>query len=150
MRKMLTEILKNLKSIASGISDFFFIKSLPAFVSSLAVFLFGMNNAIVLQALVVLVIIDFITGVLGAYLEKEVVTSRKAVKSAYKLVVYALLVAGAHVASIIIPVHLFLDEIVTSFLALTELISIIENTGKMGYAIPKKLLNKLQVLRNEQ
>ncbi len=44
----------------------------------------------------------------------------------------------------------YLDETIIAFLCLTELISVLENTGKMGYAIPAQLLNKLKSWRDEK
>lgn len=44
----------------------------------------------------------------------------------------------------------FLDETIIGFLCATELLSILENTGRMGYAVPQKLINKLSQYKNSK
>ena len=62
-----------------------------------------------------------------------------------------MLITTARIAEFSLPeVIRYLDDTIIAFLTLTELISIIENTGKMGYAIPKKLLLKLKSIRDEK
>lgn len=148
----LHEITQMVKTILSGVSHAFFSKLIPSLmiplVPSLS-FLFGTDNFLAMQALLVLIVIDFITGIFSARKVGEEIKSKKAVKSAFKIGVYSLLVSSAHLAESIMPGSTFLVEAMTSFLALTELISILENAGKMGFAVPKKLLNQLHKLRDE-
>ena len=100
--------------------------------------------------LFILVIFDWITGTMAAHKTGEHIKSAKVFRTPVKLVVYFMLITGARIAEYSLPdmVH-FLDEAVIAFLSMTELISLIENTGKMGYAIPLKLLKKLKNLRDE-
>lgn len=147
---MITEITTNLKVIWYGMSEYFYAKILPTIIMPGFLILFGKGSFVIIQALILLVIFDMITGLSSAYVSGEIVTSRRAVRSAYKLVVYGLLVSGSHLAEVIIPGQFFLEQVVTSFLGITELISIIENTGKMGFAIPKRLLDKLEAFRDNQ
>lgn len=132
-----------------GIGELFFIKLLPSYFIPAYITLFGLESEKIIQALLILVIIDFITGVSSAYTTGEHIKSRTAVRSAFKIAVYGLLVSAGHLTEQITPFSTFLEEAVTTFLALTELISIIENIGKMGFAIPKKLLNQLHKIRDE-
>lgn len=147
---MIHEFINIIKSLWIGIWEFALTKIILTMSSSIFVFAFGVNHAVIMKALIFIIIIDFITGIWSARVSGEHITSRRAVKSAYKLVMYGLLVAGAHLTEVIIPGTTYLEDIVTSFLAVTELISILENAGRMGYAIPKKLLKKLQDYRDEQ
>jgi len=147
---MIYEILSNIKWVFVGMVDFINTKVVMSLLSPLGVFLFGINHVVILKALICLVVIDFITGSWSARESGEVISSRKASRSAYKLVVYGLLAAGSHLTELILPGGTYLEEIVISFLALTEMISILENVGKAGFAIPHKLLKKLQVYRDEQ
>ncbi len=131
-------------------AEYFYTKVVPAIIMPAFLLFFGKGNFIIIQALILLVIMDMITGIWSAYVTGEIVTSRRAVRSAYKLVVYGLLVSGSHLAEVILPGQFFLEQVVTSFLGITELISIIENSGKMGFAVPQKLLAKLESFRDNQ
>jgi phage-related holin len=97
-----------------------------------------------------LIIIDLVTALAAEYKVGHAIESRKALKTVTKIVIYGLMVAGAHLTEEILPGTTFLDSAAISFLALTELISILENIGKAGYAIPKKLLNQLETLREKE
>lgn len=137
------------KGVFTGIAEFFTLKLFPSFFVPVYGMLFGFETQKILQALLFLVIIDFITGIASAYVAKEHIRSRSAVRSAFKIAVYGLLISAGHLTEQITPGGTFIEEAVTTFLALTELISIIENIGKMGFAIPRKLLNQLHKFRDE-
>ncbi len=137
------------KGVFTGIQDFFVVKLLPTILVPLYGMLFGFETENILQALLFLVVIDFITGIVSAHVSGEPIKSRSAVRSAFKIAVYGLLVSAGHLTEQITPGGTFIEEAVTTFLALTELISIVENVGKMGFAIPRKLLNQLHKLRDE-
>lgn len=137
-------------SIFKGIGEFFALKFWPSIVVPVFTILFGVENEVILRALLILVIFDFITGIISARQSNQPIKSKTAVRSAFKLAMYGLLISAAHLTEQITPIATFIEEAVITFLAITELISIIENVGKMGYAIPKKLLQKLQKLRDEE
>jgi len=125
------------------------IKCLGAIALITGNFLF---DGILVQAMVslfVLVIFDAITAMATAYKNKVAVTSRKMFRTPLKLAVYFLLISSSNIAENALPaiIHI-LDETILAFLVLTELISIIENIGKMGYAVPMKLLNRLHEIRD--
>lgn len=97
-----------------------------------------------------LVIFDWITGIFAAKASGLPIKSSKIIRTPIKIVVYFMLISGARIAEYSLPAGIhFLDETVIAFLALTELISVIENTGTMGYAVPKKLLSVLKHIRDE-
>lgn len=146
----MTEFLGITKGVFTGLWDFFNLKFVPSFAIPLFGMLFGFGDHMVLKALFALVIIDFITGIASAFMTKEPITSKGVVRTAFKIAVYGLLISAAHLTQRIIPFDIFIEEAVTTFLALTELISILENAGKMGFAIPKKLLNQLHKIRDEE
>lgn len=143
------EIFHIISDVFKGIFDTFAIKLLPTAILPSISFLFGFGNMLSLQALLVLVVIDFTTGIAAAKVSKEEIKSKKAVKSAFKVSVYGLLVSAAHLTETIAPGTTYMAETMITFLALTELISIMENAGRLGFAIPKQLLNKLHELRGE-
>jgi toxin secretion/phage lysis holin len=114
-------------------------------------FFFDPTQEKALIAIAVLIIFDFITGFWSAKVSGEEIKSGKVFRSATKSVIYFLFISAAHIAGVAFP---FIKDIsgstVIAFLALTELISIMENIGKMGFAIPKKMLNKLQDIRDDK
>lgn len=113
-------------------------------------FLFDINHNQTLLALGVLIILDFISGVAAAKIRGEPILSRKAAHTAIKFVAYYGSISGAHLAESGLSAHIaFIDEVVISFFLLTELISLLENVGKMGYSTPQKLLNQLKKVEKE-
>lgn len=144
------EFLNNTKFAISGVLKYFDIKSAFSFLISAAIYLVGADQLSAINMLLLLIVIDFITGLSSSKVKGEVITSKKASRTAIKFVVYLMLVSSAHLAEVILPGDSFFETVVISFLALTEFISILENIGKMGYAVPLKLLNKLQELRDSK
>ncbi len=124
------------------------MKAMIAIFTGAAAFLLGSINHELLVALSALVAIDFITGIGQSYHNGEIIQSRKALKSASKLVIYMLFISAGHLTSFIVLDSDFVENVIISFLALTELVSIMENIGKMGYTVPLTLLNRLKDLRN--
>lgn len=100
-------------------------------------------------AVVVLIMIDFVTGIAAAKFTGEEIKSSKVFRSAVKVVIYLTLISSAHLLEIASIIS-FADDTVIAFLACTELISLIENIGKMGFAVPKQMLNKLQTFRDSK
>ncbi len=137
------------KGVFTGIGEFFVVKLWPAVILPLFGVLFGYETESILKALLLLVVFDFITGIISAHSSGEQIRSRSAVRSAYKIAIYGLLISAGHLTEEVTPGTTFIEEAVTTFLAATELISILENVGKMGYAIPRKLLNQLHKLRDD-
>lgn len=114
-------------------------------------FAFGTVQAQADLAILVLVSFDFITAIANAKKKGDPITGSQALHTPVKIVFYAILISAAHLTGLTAPVvsDMF-DYTITAFLAITELISIMENLGKMGIAIPQKMLNTLQSLKNEQ
>lgn len=134
-----------LRYIGSKIAEFYATKAISATFVGVLCFLFDPLAKDALMALFILIIIDFFTGVAAAKHTGVPIMSSKIRRSAVKLVVYFGMISAAHLTEAAVPEMLrLIDESVTAFLAVTELISIIENTGRLGYAIPRKLLNQLQ------
>lgn len=71
------------------------------------------------------------------------------VKTAVKWTLYMLMVSASHLTESLLPGEWYLAEVTIAFLGATELVSILENIGKTGVAIPLKLLNKLEQLRGD-
>lgn len=103
-------------------------------------------------ALFVLVIFDMITAILVVRKDKtQKISSAKFVRTPIKMAIYFMLITAGRITEFSLPDAIgYLDDTILAFLTLTELISLLENTGKLGYAIPKKLLDKLHGLRDEK
>lgn len=102
-----------------------------------------------LVALLALIIIDFFSALLAAYNSNESIKSAKIFRTALKIVVYFSLVSAGFLAEHTVAIGI-IDELILGFLAVTELISILENAGKAGYAVPKGLLNTLKDYKNKK
>lgn len=99
-------------------------------------------------ALLCLICADFFTGVFAAYKTNHPIVSHKIYRSAVKLVVYFFLIAVARLTESAGFEWVDLDGAVIVFLAITEMISNLENVGRAGYVIPRKLLNLLLKYRD--
>lgn len=133
-----------------------FTNPLPKFLAGLGIivlnFLFDGVLKDAMMALFLLCLMDFVTAIHAIRRQPgEMIKSSKIWRTAAKISVYFLLISAGRISEIatsfVIP---FLDETILGFLAVTELISILENVGKMGYAVPEKLLKKLSDYRDEK
>ena len=131
----------HIAAIWRAVSTSYVTKFLGAALLSMFDFMFGLGNQNLLMALFTLIIIDMLTGIMAAYKQHEIVSSRKAFKTGTKSIVYALFIAAANLVNTIAPWANFTVPTVASFLALTELISIMENSAKLGYSMPQRILN---------
>ena len=132
-------------------AHFFEVKAVVAMITGIAAFLFDPTQSMALLALFVLVLVDFVFGVAASKKTGMQITSAKFFRTPFKIGIYFALIAACHVAEFTLPAQMgFLDETLIGFLAATELVSILEKAGYMGYAIPRKLLNQLQKYTGEE
>lgn len=103
-----------------------------------------------LIALACLIFIDFVSGVATAKKTGEQISSAKIFRTALKFAVYFTLISSGRLTVMAGLPFIPADAIILTFLACTELISIIENAGRCGYAVPQKLLNQLEDFRNSK
>lgn len=150
MINLMRDTLAIVTGLLTGVKEYFQVKLLPSVIIPTFGFLFGLGTEKIMLGLMTLIVMDFVTGVFAAKKTGEAIRSRNAVKSAYKIAVYGLLISAGHITEVLVPLTTYIEEAVTTFLALTELISIIENVGKMGFAIPQKLLNQLEKWRDAE
>lgn len=129
--------------------SFFNVKLFFGLFWSSLVYLFGTGQSEAMIALFLLVIVDWVFGIMAAKKSGEIITSAKFIRTPVKLAVYFALISSSHISEYALP-HLigFLDETMTAGLVLTELLSVFEKSGKMGYAIPQRLLNQLEQYRD--
>lgn len=124
-------------------------KALSGFSLAVLSFFFDTLQKDALIALLSLIIFDFFSAVLAAYKSGEPIRSSRVFHTALKITVYFSLVSAGFMAEKAIAIGI-IDEVLLGFLVVTELISIIENTGKAGYAIPTGLLNTLKDFKSKR
>ena len=118
--------------------------------------------AVPIIILIVAMIIDYVTGMLSAWLNAEL-SSKKGIKGIVKKISYLALVAVAMIVdwliccglqqiNVNIKYSVFFAVLVAVWLIINELISVLENLAKMGVPIPnflKKLINRLKTTIDE-
>ena len=114
--------------------------------------------AVPIIILIVAMIIDYVTGMLSAWLNAEL-SSKKGIKGIVKKVSYLALVAAAMIVdwliccglqqiNVDIKYSVFFAVLVAVWLIINELISVLENLSRIGVPIPnflKKIINKLKM-----
>lgn len=114
-----------------------------------ATFLFGgWSNA--LQALAMLMMIDYFTGVMSAYISPNAkLSSKRGFRGIVKKMVLVLLVSTAHFVDSAFNQQVFCP-LVTYALIGNEGLSIIENCSHCGVPVPAPLKAKLEQLAHEK
>lgn len=112
-------------------------------------YLFGAWNS-VLEALIYAMVIDYISGVLAAYVNPDMaLDSHKGFQGICKKLMILLLVSLAHFLDNAMGQQLICVAVTWFFLG-NEGLSILENAGKAGIPIPARLKNTLKQLSEER
>ena len=123
-------------------------KNIMAAVCTVISFLFGDMEGMLI-ALIALIILDYISGVIAAAVEKRL-SSEVGAKGIAKKIFMLLIVALANIVDInVIGDGHVLKTVTVVFYICNECISLIENAGRIGVAVPKKLLAVLEELKNK-
>ena len=124
------------------------VKSITSGFIGFAGFLIGDFDGL-FKALLVLIIADYITGVIVAVTKKQL-SSEVGAKGIAKKILMLIIVAVANVLDVqIIGGGAGLRNITIIFYAANEVISLLENTGKLGLPYPPKLLDVLEQLKDK-
>ena len=122
-------------------------KNILAWICTLISFLFGDMEGLMV-ALIALIILDYISGVIAAAVEKRL-SSEVGAKGIAKKIFMLLIVALANIVDInVIGDGHVLKTVTVVFYICNECISLIENAGRIGVPVPKKLLDVLEQLRD--
>ncbi|MHB1454996.1 MAG: phage holin family protein [Saccharofermentanales bacterium] len=113
----------------------------------LGYFLGGMDGF--MYALIAFVIIDYITGVMCAVLEKRLSSEVGARGIFKKVVIFALVGIGHIIDAKLIGTGNAIRTAVVFFYLSNEGISILENAGRIGLPIPEKLRTVLKQINTE-
>lgn len=123
-------------------------KSFLGLLVGIVSFLFGVDLFIPITAMCVLIILDFILGSIVAY-SHGTYSSGKAMKTAYKILIYGALIVAAHMYDVIVNFDNVFGITMIGFLASNEFISIMRNANRLGYQTPKKLVDTIsETVRN--
>lgn len=109
-------------------------------------FLFGVWH-ITLAILAVMVVLDILTGITKGFMLKEV-RSRKLSNGLFRKAGFVALIILANMIDLWIGVPFF-RNLVVGLLIANEAISILENLTQMGVPIPKKLIQFLQIVKED-
>ena len=143
--------IKYLANILASVTEHAWLKAGSAIIYAAYAFSFDPTQSAGLKALLILICMDFVTGISAAKKSGEEIKSAGIFRSALKVLLYLMMVSAAHITELAVPIiGSFGDETIIAFLALTELISILENVGRLGFSVPQKMLNKLQELRDSK
>ena len=125
-----------------------FLKRIFAAICTLVGFLFGSADGLIV-ALIVLIVMDYISGVVAAIVEKKL-SSEIGAKGIAKKVFMLLIVAVANIVDInVIGEGNTLRTVTVLFYIANECISLIENAGRLGVPVPKKLMDVLAQLKDK-
>lgn len=124
------------------------IKAALAAICTLCGLLFGEWNGLMF-ALIMAIVIDYISGVIAAVVEKRV-SSEIGAKGIAKKIFMLMIVAVANIIDInVIGEGNVLKSVTVLFYIANECISILENAGRLGVKVPGKLLEVLEQLKDK-
>ncbi len=102
-----------------------------------------------LKVLVIMAVIDYITGVFAAGFNGEL-KSKIGFKGIAKKVVLFLLIAAATQADAVMGTNSAIREATIFFFIGNELLSLLENAGRIGIPLPSALINAVEILGGKQ
>ena len=124
-----------------------FARTIGAGVAAICTFLFGAPD-VWLMTLLAFIVIDYVSGVIGAYINHEL-DSRVGFIGILKKTMYFFVVAVAHCVDVATGAGGVLQSIAIGVLIANEGISILENCAKCGIPIPERLLKALEQIKGE-
>lgn len=110
-------------------------------------YLFGGWGA-ALDILLFCVIIDYISGMIAAFLEGTLVSKAGYIGIARKIAIFILVVIS-HKIDLFLGQSPFLRDAVVIFYILNEMLSILENCGRIGVPIPPVLKEAIAVIKGK-
>lgn len=123
------------------------LQSIIAVVSTCLVYLLG-GFDVSLMALVIAIVLDYISGILKAYVTKEL-SSRTGLKGIIKKVGVLLVVMLAVIIDNVTGGTGAIRTLVIYYFVANEGLSVIENLGQAGVPIPQSIKKALKALKKE-
>ena len=125
-----------------------FIQTITAAICGIVGFIFGKADGMI-YALLAFIIIDYVTGLTVAYINKNL-SSEVGFKGIAKKVIILLLVGVGNIVDIyVLDGGAVCRSTVIGFYLANEGISILENAGNLGIPLPKKIVSVLKQLKND-
>lgn len=125
------------------------IQTISAAVCAVCGFLWGQLDGL-LYALVAFMILDYISGLIVAYIRKELSSEIGFIGIAKKVFIMALVAVG-HILDVnVLGGGAVCRSAVIGFYLANEGISILENAGNIGLPLPKKLIEVLKQLKDKE
>jgi len=100
------------------------------------------QNLLAYEVLFILIILDTLTGVMKGVKNKNL-SSRRFRDTAHKIILYSILIISAHQLVRLSPMLQWFEDFVAVYLAVTEVLSIIENAHILGVVLPDWVSEKL-------
>lgn len=125
------------------------LQSITAAVCAVCGFLFGRLDGL-LYALVAFMILDYITGIIAAWIRRELSSTVGFTGIAKKVFIMALVAVGHILDAHVLGGGSVCRSAVIGFYLANEGISILENAGNIGLPLPKKLIDVLKQLKNKE
>ena len=123
------------------------VQSVAAVVGGVLSFVFGELTP-AFAVLIALMVIDFLTGLLHAAIERRL-NSKTCARGIMKKIFILALVAVAHLIDVSLGKAVCMG-VVEFFYIANESMSIIENAGRAGLPVPKKLTEVLEQLNGKE
>ncbi|MFW5436549.1 phage holin family protein [Paenibacillus apiarius] len=123
------------------------LKSGVAAGGGIASFMFG-GWPLLLQVLLVMVVADYVTGIIAGGAEGKLKSKVGLIGIARKVFIFVI-VAIAHMVDIILGDQNMLRDATIFFYMANELLSIVENGGRMGVPIPGIIKQTIEVLKGK-
>ncbi|MGG3662511.1 phage holin family protein [Bacillus gobiensis] len=128
-------------------TDTFWVTITGGGVSSIAYLLGGIDNLLI--AFVILMTLDYLTGVAAAFYDKKV-SSKSAIKGLMKKgAMFSLVIVATQLDIILGNEGKFVRYAILMFLIGTEGISLIENLGRLDIKVPQFLSNRFSQLKDD-
>ncbi|GAF06833.1 holin [Paenibacillus pini JCM 16418] len=101
-----------------------------------------------MNALLILVIADFVSGWIAAWINGELRSMKGYIGIAKKVGIFLIVTVAHTIDGVLGDLHYLRDAVIFFYIA-NELLSIIENYGKMGLYVPEVLLKAVAVLESK-
>ena len=125
-----------------------FLRAVCAGAAALLTYIFGgADNWLI--GLAVLVVADYVSGVIAAYIRNEL-NSKRGFAGIHKKVLLFCVVAVANIVDTATGAGGVLRSLSIGFLMANEGISVLENCARCGVRLPERLLRALEQLRGER
>lgn len=123
------------------------LKNIMSVILTTFIYLLG-GVDVALQCLLVMIILDYISGIASAIYNKNL-DSKIGLKGILKKFMYLIIVCVSVIIDKIVGNTGVVRTLVIYFFVANDGLSIIENMGKMGIPLPKKLIDTLNQLKNK-